>query len=275
MPPLLARFGIDGNEAIPIKVVALAVAAVKIKPGASERHENQALLFIHSELAPVVNAACGSQAFRRPGVRTFFAGHRHTMECPLGLACHDIECTDVARCRVVTGAARWSRHNDGVLINASGVPARPPYLAIGVRGRINPAIVSERRDGLASPRVDRLNESLIDEDKTTIRAIRAFPVVHTSACRSTRADPELLSRGGIESGNAPTTRNVDHTIDNQRIGHGVRARRESPRDLKLGDVGLVDFPERRILGGVHTSAIALPGVERTPYGREEKGSADN
>ena len=118
MPKSFAGFGVQGDEAIGKKVVALAVAAIKIKSRRTSGSVYNASFGIHGHAHPVVGSANVFVVFFLPGVVTIFAGVGDGVKGPDFAASPNVICPNVAL--QSCGAFGYPRtHDEDVLINRS------------------------------------------------------------------------------------------------------------------------------------------------------------
>ena len=84
MPQPVARIRIERHETVPKEIVPFAVPPVEVVSRGSERNEDDAVVLVHGELTPVMDAAgAGLQRFRRPRFGTGLARFRNAVEGPL------------------------------------------------------------------------------------------------------------------------------------------------------------------------------------------------
>src|SRR4029453_6567204 len=137
------------DEAVCEEIVSFPVSAVEVVACRSEWNENDAILFIDCEFAPVVDAAGAcSDGFLRPGVGAELVGLGNAVEGPLQFAGKDVIGAHVSRCGIEICSARRKRHDDGVLVDPAGIATGPAYSTVRLRAGIDAAVISECRDRL-------------------------------------------------------------------------------------------------------------------------------
>src|SRR5690606_25707502 len=115
----------------------------------------------------------------------------------------------------------------------------------------------------AGARVDRADESLVEEHQPPVRAVGALPVVDPARpdAPGGLALPQLAPGRGIERGDLPAAGlHVHRAVDDDRVElrRCALAGRVFPDDFEFGDVLGRDLGEGRVLRAVRTAEVLVP-----------------
>ena len=145
------------------------------------------------------------------------------------------------------------------LLVCSGLLSRAPER----HPQIDAAVLAERRDRLARPRVDGGEVAGVEVEEPPVRAVRALPVVHARGRRSRPGSGCVQISFPVAASSATMALPVPWTYITPSTTSGLNVMvpvdRIGPGHLELRHVRLVDFLERAELRGVRATAVGFPG----------------
>jgi hypothetical protein len=242
--------GVERDQAIGKQIVAGAIGAVKIGGGGTRGHVDDATHGVERHPAPVVCRAAILPRFGRPGLVAEFAGVGNRVERPAHLAGPDVVGANVAgrggqRLRLTPS------QNQEVFVDDAGTGQRD-HQSLGVAAQalaqVDAAMLAKRGNGFPRRRIQGVNK-IHDVGKDA--PMRSVGPRRKAAIRLASDDagiefPKQLSGAGVERDHLLRRRvRVENSIHNQWAGLKPSrfSRIETPRDLKLLDVGAIDLRE--------------------------------